>query len=148
MHGGCLVEPELAETGGAKEIMKRLRGYIRGRFYKERKQEKSRSRFTSTGSSVASGNSSVRGHNSNSRYDSNNNVTVVKRNQLPFYKPVPDHLRPNCEACMMSRCPIAFRSIGRDWQHCIKGNIFNNDNNLDFIPWALLDARGEPCYAV
>ena len=151
-----MVEPDLGESGGAKEIMKRLRGNIKGRFYKDRKQNQSRTRFTSTGSS---GRGSVmsdqswttvsRGgnNNNNSRYDGNNNVTV-KRGQLPFYKPIPDHLRPNCEACMLSRCPVAFRSISRDWQHQLRGNNYNNENNLDFIPWALLDGHGEPHYAV
>ena len=114
--------------------MMKIRGFIRHRFYS------SRPRRTSNNSS----------NSSNSRYDDNNNIklTPQKKNPLPYYKPIPDHCRHNCEACMMSRCPVPFRNITRDWQHCVKGSKQDRDDNLDFVHWVLLDPRGEPCYAI
>lgn len=149
-HGGPPVHPMLGETGGARWVMQGLMRFIRARFYSDG-ESKYRTRGRKS-SSISSSNTSS--GTSLDRIESGPDPEVVqerrrrRRNPVSLYKPQPDHNPHNCEACLLRRCPRPSRYLIPDKEHEIPGADLNNNQDMDFISWALLDPNGEPYFVM
>jgi len=168
-HGGKFVSPLVGDMGGAKWIMMKAQRSIMKKYYggglgvSGLFATRSRSR-NSTGSSgdssaweisTSSGSRQGAGWNNSTsssmqgaswdggRHGHGGTERRDERRALPLYKPVPSHLRENCEACLLRRCPIPRLDIP-DWEFMVAGLEINNRKNMTFITWCLIDDQDVP----
>jgi len=169
-HGGPPVHPMVGDMGGAKWVMQRLMRFIRARFYMDKKSS-SRTRVStergpsSAGASLyndresgfrSGGSLSVSSSNTGSgtsleldRIESDfEAVRERRRRSRPLYKPQPDHNPHNCEACLLRRCPRPWRYPIPDKEHEIPGTDINNNQDMEFISWAILSPSGKPFFVM
>jgi hypothetical protein len=167
-HGGHLVFPRLDEEVGAKMVMMKTKNYIQKKYYggpSFLSLTNNRTRNSTGSSSVSSGGDSTSSSTSSrytdpssgsskpggslatssvtqahSRRGRGTNTTRRPKKKLPLYKPVLDHSRENCEACILRHCPYPNRDIP-DWQFMMAGSEVNNRRNLIFINWNLVDSN-------
>ena len=109
----------------------KVSNYIKRRFYEEHQDYK--------------GNNRGQARTSQPRGASN---SPSKKSSRPLLKPLPDHCPQNCEACLLKSWPLPGHRhmYSADREHKVQGAATGDHKKMEFIKWAFIDAKGEPCY--